>query len=37
MMNKVGIKEITYRDNTIARENFPLQIVLYPGFYGCEF
>jgi hypothetical protein len=30
-------KEIAYRDNTIAEENLPLPIVLYPGFYGAFF
>jgi len=37
MTNKVGRKEIVYRDNTIDRENLPLPIVLYPGFYGAFF
>ena len=37
MTNKVGRKEIAYRENTIARENLPLPIVLYPGFYGAFF
>lgn len=37
MTKKVDLKEIAYRDNTIARENLPLPIVLYPGFYGAFF
>lgn len=36
-MNKVSCKEIAYRDDTIASENLPLPIVLYPGFYGAFF
>ncbi|HUT84108.1 MAG TPA: hypothetical protein VMX95_05625, partial [Thermodesulfobacteriota bacterium] len=37
MTNKIGRKEIAYRDNTIAREDLPLPIVLYPGQYGAFF
>jgi len=31
------MKEIAFRDNTVAKEQLPLPIVLYPGFYGTFF
>ena len=37
MKNKTNYKEIAYKNNTIARENLPLPIVLYPGHYGSFF
>jgi len=30
-------KEISFKENTIAKENLPLPIVLYPGHYGAFF
>jgi len=31
------MKEIAFRDSTVAKEQLPLPIVLYPGFYGTFF
>lgn len=31
------MKEIAFKDNTITKEQLPLPIVLYPGFYGAFF
>jgi hypothetical protein len=33
----MSTKKIAYKDNTLARENLPLPVVLYPGFYGAFF
>lgn len=35
-MNRV-LLEIAYKDNTVAIEDLPYPIVLYPGFYGAFF
>lgn len=35
MWEKKIIKEVAYKDNTIANENLPFPIVYYPGFYGA--
>ncbi len=32
-----GYKEVAFKDNTIAVENLPFPIVLYPGHYGTFF
>ena len=37
MANQRKPKEIAYQDGTIAREDLPRQIVLYPGHYGTFF
>lgn len=37
MRGRATRKEVAFRPNTIARENLPLPIVLYPGFYGTFF
>ncbi len=37
MTNKVSRKEIAYKENIITKENLPLPVVLYPGFYGAFF
>ena len=37
MREKEVIKEVAYKDNTVAKENLPLPIVYYPGFYGAFF
>lgn len=31
------MKEIAFKDNTVATERLPLPVVLYPGFYGAFF
>ncbi len=37
MKSKITNKEVAFRGNTIAKENLPFPIVLYPGFYGAFF
>lgn len=31
------MKEVAYKDNTVANEQLPYPVVLYPGFYGSFF
>ena len=37
MREKKFIKEVAYKDYTVVRENLPLRVVYYPGFYGAFF